>query len=177
MLKTAVNLEMQRSSTRICDNCRKRLAGRFAHRELRHAGLLDRHADKLLQLSGRFHLADDVAASNELPVDLELWIRRPLGERLDSIPDLGGTKYIDRFVAGLQLVEDLHDLGRESALRHAASSLHEEDDPVLGHEFGNLFSERFAQGHGCSFRIGWGSVWIAWIVVFILILLWILELA
>ena len=81
MLKPGVELAMQRSSTRICDNCRKRVAGRFAHRDLRHAGLLDRHADELLQLAGRIHLADDVAAADELPVDVELWNRRPLGER------------------------------------------------------------------------------------------------
>ena len=99
MLKPGVELEMQRSSTRICDNCRKRLAGRFAHRDLRHAGLLDLHADEFLQLSGRIHLADDVAASDELPIDIELWNRRSLVERLDPIPDLGGTKRIDGFVA------------------------------------------------------------------------------
>ena len=91
MLKPGVDLEMQRSSTRICHNCRKRLAGRFADRDLRHAGLLALHADELVQFSGGIHLADDVAASDELPVDVELWNRRPLGERLDSIPDLGGN--------------------------------------------------------------------------------------
>ena len=99
VLKPGVELEMQRSSSRICDNCRKRLAGRFAHRDLRHAGLLDLHADEQLQLSGRIHLADDIAASDELPVDVELRNRRPLGENLDPIPDLGGTKRIDSFIA------------------------------------------------------------------------------
>src|ERR1019366_2932826 len=73
------------------------------------------------------HLADDVAASDELPVNIELRDRGPLRERLDPIPHLGGTQYIDRFIARLQLVEDLHHLGGEPALRHAARSLHEED--------------------------------------------------
>ena len=61
--------------------------------------LRDLYADELLQLSGRMHLADNVATSDELPIDVELWDRRPFGERLDSIADLGGTKYIDRSVA------------------------------------------------------------------------------
>ena len=34
---------MQRSSSRICDNCRKRLAGRFAHSLSSAVGFLDRH--------------------------------------------------------------------------------------------------------------------------------------
>ena len=112
-------------------------------RSVASPSVMDLHADELLELSGRMHRADDVAAADELPIDVELWDRRPLGERLDSIPYLGGTQYIDRFVAWLQLVEDLHDLGGEPALRHVASSLHEQDDPALRHEVGDLLAERF----------------------------------
>ena len=104
------------------------------------------------------HLADDVAASHELPIDVELWDCRPVGERLDSVPDLGGAKYIDRFVAWLQLIENFHDLGGEPALRPLASSLHEEDDPSFRHEVGDLLVKRLIYGHGCAFQVVLGAV-------------------
>ena len=86
----------------------------------RHAGLLDLHADELLQLSGRIHLADDVAASDELPVDVELGGRRPIGERLDPLQDIGGTKYINRFVAWL--CDFCADMTRMGMLPHCVTA-------------------------------------------------------
>src|SRR5205814_7642144 len=48
----------------------------------------DRHAlflEHLLQLTGLEHLADDVAAADELAVDVKLGDRRPVRELLDAL--------------------------------------------------------------------------------------------
>ena len=70
---------------------------------------------------------------------------------------------VDRGVLGDQGVEDVHDGGREPALREAARALHEQDDGVRSDELVDLLLELRVERHGCamasstSLRVGAGS--------------------
>src|SRR5206468_2666957 len=71
---------------------------------------------QLLQFAGLEHLADDVAAADELALDVELRNRRPVRIGFDAVAQLGGLQNVQAFVADADVVEDLHHLARESAL-------------------------------------------------------------
>jgi len=83
-----------------------------------------------LQLAGLEHLADDIAAADELSLHVQLRNRRPVGVFLDSLAQLVGSEDIDALVVDAEVVEDLHDLTREAAQRLVGGALHEEHDVV-----------------------------------------------
>ena len=75
-------------------------------------------AELLVQLAGGVELGDDVAAADELALQVELRDRRPRRVFLDAVADVGIGEHVDRRVVLHQAVEDLHDLAGEAALRH-----------------------------------------------------------
>src|ERR1700759_1268957 len=80
---------------------------------------------QLLQLAGLEHLANDVAAADELALDVELRNGRPVGIFLDAVPEFGGFKHVQALIADADVIENLHDLARKAALRKLGRALHE----------------------------------------------------
>src|SRR5215469_11151193 len=95
----------------------------------RRDAFFDEH---VLELAVFVHLADDVAAADELALDVELRNRRPVGEFLDALTDRRIGEHVDTFELDAQLREDLHDAGGEAALWENRRALHEEHDTVVG---------------------------------------------
>src|SRR4029077_13999814 len=107
-----------------------RLRGRDEEASLRP----DRHAllfEDLLQFAGFEHLADDVAAADELAVDVKLRHRRPVRVFLDALADRRVGQDVDAFELDPEMAEDLHDGRREAALREDWRPLHEEHNRRL----------------------------------------------
>src|SRR4030088_1647853 len=88
---------------------------------------------QLLQFAGLEHLADDVAAADELALDVELRNRWPVRIGLDAVAQLGRFKDVEALVADPDVVENLHHLAGETALRKLRRSLHEQHDVVRLH--------------------------------------------
>ncbi len=83
------------------------------------------------------HLLHDVASTNELALDVDLWQGWPVAELLDSFSDALVLKAVDILVL-IDSVElhDLHYVVTEAASRHLLVSLHEDHyvifiDPLL----------------------------------------------
>ena len=90
-------------------------------------------AKKLLQLAGLEHLADDVAAADELALDVKLRNGRPVRIGLDAVAQLGGFQNVQALVADPDVIEDLHHLTGKTALRKLRRPLHEQHDVVRLH--------------------------------------------
>src|SRR5205807_1122590 len=88
--------------------------------------------EKLLQFAGLEHLSDDVAAADELALDIKLRDRRPVREFLDALAHRGVGEHIDAFELDPEMAEDLHHRRREAALRENRAALHEEHDRSIG---------------------------------------------
>src|SRR5690606_6515921 len=84
----------------------------------------------VVKLTGLEHLAYDVASADELALDVELRDRRPAGIFLDALAQLVGGEDVDALVVDSEIVEDLHHLTGEAALRKARRALHEEHHVV-----------------------------------------------
>ena len=41
------------------------------------------------------HRLDNITPSNEFPINVKLWYRRPIGERFDAVPESGIVQHID----------------------------------------------------------------------------------
>src|SRR5579871_992 len=63
---------------------------------------------EILELAILEHLADDVAAADELALHIELRNGRPVREFLDTVADLGIGEDVDAFELDAQGREDLH---------------------------------------------------------------------
>src|SRR5437016_930470 len=101
----------------------------------RHSGLVVGHAllvEELGQLTLLEHLADDVAATHELALDVELRDRRPLREAFDALADAHVLEHVDVLVVDTHMTQDLSDLCREPALGKILVPLHEKDHVVAG---------------------------------------------
>src|SRR5499426_2892047 len=94
------------------------------------------------------HFADDVAAADKLAFDVELRDGRPLGIGLDALPQVIGLEDVDAFVWHADVVEDLHDLAGESALRELRRALHEQHHVVAF----DLVVDPLLDAHLSSFR-------------------------
>src|SRR3546814_1250783 len=101
------------------DVCSSELVeGRGAARKLRRRLGLDAvGVEEFLQLAGLEHLANDVAAADELALHVELRDGRPVAEVLDALADAGVLQHVDAFELHIEVREDLDDGGREAALR------------------------------------------------------------
>src|SRR3989344_8897078 len=80
----------------------------------------------------------DVAAANELAVDVELRERRPMGKVLQSLPQFRVRKLIVGIVFGAAGGQHLCHLGRETTLRGLWVALHVEHDFVPTKLLANL---------------------------------------
>src|SRR5262245_60896523 len=87
-------------------------------------------AEQLLELARLEHLDEDVAAADELPVDVDLRDGGPAREILDSLAKRRVGQDVDVFELGAAPPEDFHGAGREAALREVLGALHEKDDLV-----------------------------------------------
>src|SRR5437764_622478 len=94
--------------------------------------------DQSLELSAFGEVGDDVAAADELSVDVDLGNRRPARVLLDPVTDAGVGEHVD----GVHLAQGLEQAerpGAEAARREQGVALHVEDDLVgtdLGVEAG-----------------------------------------
>src|SRR5882672_1423379 len=70
---------------------------------------------QLLQFAGLEHLADDVAAADELALDVELGNGRPVAELLDALAKLRILQHVHAFEPDAELAQDLHHRGGEAA--------------------------------------------------------------
>ena len=93
------------------------------------------------------HLLHDVAAAEELAVDVELRDGRPARVLLDAVANGGIGEHVDRLEGDAGLLEDPDDLGREAALREVLVALHEENDTALLHEVVELLALLIGKGH------------------------------
>ena len=85
-----------------------------------------------------------LSATDELAFDVELGDRRPVRIALDAVPQLLVLEHVEAFVGHAEVVEDLHDLGRESAHRELRITLHEQHDVVALH----FIVDELVDGHG-----------------------------
>src|SRR5271154_5105450 len=76
-------------------------------------------------------LANDIAAADELAVDVNLRNCRPVAVALDPFAQLRVAQHVGRRVRHAQLIEDRNRRGRKAALRKAAIALHENHDLVF----------------------------------------------
>jgi hypothetical protein len=104
-----------------------------------------RGAERAHEVTTALHLADDVAAPDELAVDEQLRDRRPLRVGLHAVADLGIGEDVHGRVRRQVLVEDANDRRREPALRRGTRALHEQDHAVGLHQ---LFDALHYVGHG-----------------------------
>ncbi len=112
---------------------RAELARREAQAE---AAALIEHAlvgEQLLQFAGLEHLADDIAAADELALDVKLRNGRPVRIGLDAVTQVGGFKNVQALVADPDVIEDLDHLAGKTALRKLRRALHEQHDVVRLH--------------------------------------------
>src|ERR1700761_1357137 len=89
--------------------------------------------EQLLQLTGLEHLADDIAAADELALDVKLGNGRPVRIGLDAVAQLGGFENVQTLIADPDVIEDLHHLAGKTALRKLRRALHEQHDVVRLH--------------------------------------------
>src|ERR1700751_5137838 len=72
--------------------------------------LLHRNAlvlEQRLQLAGLEHLADDVAAADELALDIELRDGRPVGIGLHPLPQFVGFQHVEALIGDADIIQDL----------------------------------------------------------------------
>src|SRR5262249_34206534 len=79
---------------------------------------------------GLKHLADDVAAADELALDIELRNGWPIRVGFDAAAQIVVLEHVEALIGHPKIVEDLHHLAREPAHRKLRRSLHEQNDVV-----------------------------------------------
>src|SRR3954447_13685998 len=83
-----------------------------------------------LELARLRHLADDVAAADQLTLDVELREGRPVAELLEALAQVGVLEDVVGLVFHADVGQHLHDGGGEAAHREDGRALHVEDDVV-----------------------------------------------
>ncbi len=81
-----------------------------------------------LEFAGAIHLGHDVAAADELALDVELRVGGPVRVRLERLAQLRLLEDVDVAVARLERAQGARGLRRESALREVRRALHEQHD-------------------------------------------------
>jgi hypothetical protein len=81
------------------------------------------------------HLDEDVAAADELAVDVHLRNRRPAGEFLDSLADFGVFEDVDVLELDAAGLENFRGAVGKSALGECLGAFHEEHHAVLIDDF------------------------------------------
>ncbi len=103
-----------------------------------------------LQFAGLEHLADDVAAADELALDVELRDRRPVGIVLDALAQVGRRPGRSRLCSRRRDSRGSGRPGRRSRIAGTGRALHEEHDVVALHLVGDEFVDT---AHGRSFPL------------------------
>src|SRR5690606_18809388 len=93
------------------------------------------------QLAGLVQVGHDVAAADQLAVDVELRIRGPVGVALQSLAQVRIQEDVVRLEVDADLPQDADDLGREATLRERLGALHEEHDLAAAEQALNLRAE------------------------------------
>ena len=109
--------------------------------------------EDLLQFAGLEHLADDVAAADELALNVKLRDRRPVRKFLDALAHRRVGEDVDAFELDAEMAEDLDHGRRETALRENRRAFHEEYDRRLA----DLLADAILQGgfHRFDPRFEW----------------------
>lgn len=94
-------------------------------------GVFQLDAEEVMQFAGLVHLGHDIAAADELALDVELGEGGPLAELLEALADFFVFKDIEALELGASVVEDLHGAGGEAAHRAIRGAFHEEHDGGL----------------------------------------------
>jgi hypothetical protein len=90
------------------------------------------------------HLANDVAAADELALDVELRDGRPLGIGLDSVSQVVRLEHVQALIGHAEVIEDLHHLPGKPAHRELRRALHEQHHVVAF----DLVVDELVDGHG-----------------------------
>merc|ERR1719433_222994 len=77
------------------------------------------------------HLRHNVAASNELPIDVELRYRRSIAKLFDRLAYLVVREHVARRKFHLKVVQDSAHMVRKSALGGFWDAFHEQHDPIF----------------------------------------------
>src|SRR5439155_9031280 len=124
--------------------------------------------------AGLEHLADDVAAADELALDVKLRDRRPVRKFLDPLAHRRVGEDVDAFELDAEMAEDLDHGRRKAALRENRRALHEEYDRCLAdlladailqggfHRFDPRFEWRRSGGWSASFVWFPLNPWVRW---------------
>jgi len=134
----------------------ERAQGRRGDRDARSRGLDGLESEGLEELARPVHLLDDVAAADELALDVELRNRRPGRVGLDALADVRGGEHVDRLVLGQHGIEDADDRRREAALWLAPIALHEEHHVARSDQLADLLSHALVETHRKS-SLCWNS--------------------
>jgi len=87
-----------------------------------------RLSELLRELPALVHLLDDVAPAHQLPLDVQLRVRRPVGVLLQPLADLLVPEDVKRGVLDAGLIEGVDHPAAEPAPRLLAVPLHEEQN-------------------------------------------------
>src|SRR5690606_7291807 len=127
----------------------------------RSGALLDRDTSLLemgLQFAGLEHLAHDVGAADEFALHIELGNGRPVGIGLDAFAQLFALEHNGAAIFNAEVVQDLDNLARKSAVRQIRRAINEQELVVVlllvvdeGVDIGHG-SEPFAKS-GCKVRL------------------------
>ena len=101
---------------------------------MRDRGLLElgrRGAEHFVDLAAGVQLFDDVAAADELALDVELREGGPARVLFHALAQVGALQDVDvAKLAHARLAQDADDGGREAALRKVLRALHEQNDLI-----------------------------------------------
>src|SRR5580704_4089955 len=86
--------------------------------------------EQRLQFAGLEHLAHDVAAADELALDVKLRDGRPVRIVLDAAAQVVVFQHVEALIGHAQVIQDLYDLAGEAAHRELRRALHEQHDVV-----------------------------------------------
>src|SRR5882762_1932563 len=85
-------------------------------------------AEQLLELSAAVHLERDVAAADQLTLDVKLWISRPVREALERLAQLGLLEDVDVLELRPHGAQSRDGLRGKAALGEVGRALHEQHD-------------------------------------------------
>jgi len=143
-----VDAEVQRViRRRIRHHPAKGVGRRIRDRDRRRRGVAQLDAELLRQLAGSLELLDDVAASDEFALDVELRDRGPGGVLLDPLAQVRIREHVEGLIRRQEAVEDPHDRRGESALGRLAIALHEEQHVVGLDQGRDLLAGCFVEAH------------------------------
>src|SRR3546814_363606 len=151
--KTAYEMRISDWSSDVCSSdleLHQLLGGGFGHGNVRHAAIRCRQAEQLMQFAGIGHLLDDVRATDQLTVDIQLRNRWPIAEQLDAVADFGVGEYVHPVIRHAKATQDADRLGREAALWRVGLAFHEQHGAVGIEQGLDAFAHLRLNRHGAA---------------------------